>query len=693
MLLIDNSMSMSCQTLEGTWLDIAKQQAIEFTQRLPAGSRVTVAPICGSAEGLGLDAFQSIEHAEDAIRRIQLSGRVADTTLALNLARQAWQVEPELAKRLVLLTDMQDVNWKRGAKWDEDKPVQVVTVRPSPVDNVWVEKVTIQDNLADIETPATILATIRHLGDKPRTQVQATLKVDGQVAGVQTVDLAPNSTREIAYQHLFNRVRPEPGRPQDTLLEVSVPPDRFAADDRRHHVAHVVAALPVVFIDAWGDQESVARGRIGETRTLRKLLSPDASDSSLIQVRHLRPDEVDRDELADARLVVVAGIESPGTWCDVLLDYAQQGGQVLIAAGGDFSPERWNTIWQQGNHLLPAPLLPELAGSLPTDANEQLNPFFLEYESLRSHSYFQIAGAAENDLRDLYSEPLFFQAVGVDESALATGAKNAKTDSATGTDAANSDTPQIVSPSADTPRWLSWAPPASEPTDSTGQVLARFDRDRMPFLIERRVALGRVIFVTTGLQAEWNTLSRTNAILMMDRILRSMIDSTLPQRNYLAQDRISLPLPGGSSVRDVRWELERPTESGDPEIESLEPGFVGSNIRGLTIERPLTPGNYHVRTVAPDGAIRASAPIAVACPAEESELSAADVNKTAEVVGPHVRFLAADERISMSGVQTSGRDLWWWLVLVGFGLLLLELFILAPRRAPPGGLPSTGATA
>lgn len=697
-LLMDNSLSMSCQTLEGQLLTVAQKRAAEYIQQLPAGSRVTVAPLCGSAEGLALAPFQSLENAEDAVQRVDIAARSAPANVALNLARRAWELEPQLSKRVVLFTDLQATNWQTLSEWDEDKPLQVVDVGPVAADNTSVDHVAIEDNLADIETPATIVATIHHEGDKPRDDVQVTLKVDNEVASVKDVDLLPQSALTVSFQHLFNASRPEPGRPRETLLEVSLPPDRIEADDRRFHVAHVVASLPVVFIDRYGDQEDATRGRLGETRPVRALLAPDASERSLIQVRKLRPEQITRDELATARLVVVAGLREPGPWLELLEQYAHQGGQVLLAAGGEFLPSRWTEMaYRDGSGLLPAPLLPKLEGELPSEAGEDLQPFFLDFDSLRSHEYFQIAGVAEDDLRDLYGEPIFFQAVAVDQQRWQQEARveDAAEEEVDGDEDDGEDGGEEVDPKgskADSdapPRWVAWTSPHADRQLDTArddaQVLARFDRalsnnstpTMLPFLIEKRLGQGRVIFLTTGLLPEWSTLPRTNAVLLLDRILRSMIDATLPQRNFAAQERLALPLPSGQ--QGLQWLLVRP---GEGQVsETLEPGFIGRNQRGLTIERPLRKGAYRLEARDNDGATQRSVPLAVESPAEESRIAAASVSALSERLGSKVQFLGVEEEISLSGAQTRAHNMWWWLVLAALILLLIELLILAPRRA------------
>src|SRR5690606_16417033 len=65
------------------------------------------------------------------------------------------------------------------------------------------------------------------------------------------------------------------------------------------------------------------------------------------------------------------------------------------------------------------------------------------------------------------------------------------------------------------------------------RVHARFSNG-LPFLVERRIGEGRVVLVASGVFSSpsgqgWNTLPLTDAMLVFDRLLRSMIESTLLQ--------------------------------------------------------------------------------------------------------------------------------------------------------------------
>ena len=83
----------------------------------------------------------------------------------------------------------------------------------------------------------------------------------------------------------------------------------------------------------------------------------------------MKVDQLDQTLLADARLVVIGGIRSPEDRTPLLREFVEQGGALVIAAGGEFDPAAWTAAaWNDGLGILPAPLKPALVGQLPQAA-------------------------------------------------------------------------------------------------------------------------------------------------------------------------------------------------------------------------------------------------------------------------------------------------------------------------------------
>ncbi len=716
---LDNSLSMGYEKLDRTVLDEAKTRAREFFETLPDGSRISVLPLCGSAAGVSTDAYRTNEDARDALDRIEVVDRGGSALQAIEAGNEARARVPEMkdATRLVFIGDQQAVNWPHGGLGDAKSApeMQVVSLAPSEPVNSWIESFEIQDGIADVETPAVLLAKVRHQGPA-RSHVQVTLSVDGTEVDSETVDLEDGQTRQVVFRHRFDAVG-EAGKPVFMPAKVSLPPDRLPGDDQRFIAVPVVAALPVVFVDQYGADEDPKHNRFGETRHIRRLLAPVSrgdANRQLVQVRHVKIDQVDRSLLEDARLVVIAGVSGPGDTVPLLREYVRQGGQLMIVAGAEFDPAAWNqAAWLDGGGILPAPLKPQLFGKTPEESAGELAPFLLSLDSM-SHDVFQLADVPRDELEDLYSLPLFFKAAEVDGrpeiSAALTASETARIIAERETLAKASEqarqwaeadakgtlteeqrqqrTDQQHELSALRPTWLLWpdeqvdAEAELEPSElaerSRPQVLAAFD-NKLPFLVERKIDRGQVMFVSSGLYSPWNTLAKTNAMLMMDRVLRGMLQNTLPPRNLESVTQFVLPV----SDRNALYNVQRPDGLQEP----LAVDALGPDAYGVTVRNIFERGCYKVTATKADVSAdpeRQPAKlwetvVAVNGPATESDLTTLDDAALQQRMAGSLnyRWVGPGETISLGGAQVSGQNLWKWLLGLVLVALLVELAILA----------------
>jgi len=719
-LVIDNSMSMARERLGGTTLlDDARERAKEFVGRLPAGSRVSVIPLCGPEGSFSFDPRRSTEDAIEAIDAVRVVDRGGNAAAMVDLASRAVAVGGDVPdKRVVFIGDQQAVVWPNGAEGLLEglgdlaaAGIQVAALPPAEPDNSWVESLELEDGIADPETVATFTAVIRHEGREPRPGVLASLTIDGVEVAAETVDLVPGQARELVFTQRLD-ANPAAGRPAFVSARLSLTPDRLPIDDSRAIVFPVVAALPVVFVDQHGGSGEEPRlGRYGETRHLRRLLAPvldrEENVRHLIQVRHVRIDELDRDLLADVRLAVVAGVRGPGSAVPLLREFVAQGGRLVVAAGGEFDPEEWDRDgWLEGEGILPLPLTGDIGG-LPDDPTAG-PPFFLSWASMRDRGLFRLPGVGEQELADLYTAPVFFKAVTgqTDAAELARIAaadrrrleelQAARRRLAEEIDRLEAQEARGLLEPADRgmlqearaalaplePDWLEWADHDSlaSPEEQRGpQVIAGFDNGQ-PFLVSRRVGHGRVVWVASGLFSPWNTLPRTNAMLIFDRLLRGLLAETLPIRTLDTADAVTLPL--AAEDRRAAFRVARPDGTG----ESLQAEALGPRAFGLTIRDPVQRGVYEVTARRPDLADRQRAmrplwslPLAVNGPARESQPERLDPAGFAAKVGGDsgFRWVDPDEPLSLDGTRVRGQHAWWWLFLLALGCLVGENTLLA----------------
>lgn len=732
-LVVDNSLSMGYEQLNRTLLGMAKAAAGEFIKRLPPGSRVSVLPVCGSAKQFSFAAYSTKEDALEALDAIEPVDRQASAAAAIDLALEACRRVPSpQSKQVVFLSDQQWCNWPAQALDAQLKqlpsPMQIVQVLPDEVDNAWIADFRLQDNLADVGTPATFLATIRYQGAVPRRDVQVTLAVDGVTIATQTVELQPGQEREVRFPPYRFEVSTEPGRPTFVAAEVSIPHDRLPADDQRSLIVPVVSALPVVFVDQYGADEDPRRNRFGETYRLRRLLAPVTSHSEperqLIKVRHVKIDQVDRELLSDARLVVIAGVAGPEGAVPLLREYVEQGGFLVVAAGGEFDPAAWSeAAWEDGLGILPAPLKPTPIGQLPTAAAGPLEPFQLDFASL-VHEYFLLEQTPREELEDLYGLPYFFKAVEADVSEevvkrlVRVTAERIQKQRATLADI-NRRLEELAqqevrsrlseaelkerqrleqSRASARPQWLLWAAdeaeddsrlsPAELAERSRPHVLGAYT-NRIPFLIQRQIGRGEVLFISTGVYRDWNTLTATNAVLVFDRMLRDLLQRSLPPRNLSSTGQLVLPV--APELRRARFTLTGPAGREEP----LAVDALGADRYGLRLDNLPHRGLYQVTAYAtketPQAGLDAKlweVALAVNGPADESDLRMLGEKELEQRMGQaEYRWVAQGQSISITGSQIHGQDLWKWGMLAVLGCLGLELVILAWPTAVGGGKP------
>ena len=735
-LVLDNSLSMGRERLGGTTLlDDARTRAKEFIDRLPLGSRMSVLPLCGSAGTVSFDAQRTKQDALEAIDAIGLVDRAGSAAVAVDLAAQAAALAPEVPdKRVVFIGDQQAVNWPTDASGLMTKAVpemQVVSVvseenalqgpgaNGESNDNTWVESLYLEDGVADVEASATFTAVIRHEGSSPRPNVQISLAIDATEVATETVDLEPGQSREVTFVHRFD-ASPEPGRPTFASAMVSLPTDSLPEDDSRTMMVPVVAALPIVFIDQFGaDGEQPSRNRYGETRHIRRLLAPVVSRADagrqLVQVRHVRIDEVTKDLLEDARMVVIAGVRTPAPLVDLLRQFVVQGGQLVIAAGADFDADEWNREgWLDGRGILPLPLAGTI-GTLPNEAGE-LKPFFLDWRTMKDDILFRLPGVPDEQLADLYGGPLFFKAVVSDASpATVNIARDAERDRVADVQKQRETLAKELADFASmesagrltqedgsrmslarealqtvSPAWLVWA--TDETTDDASQqtpdsvaprVLASFDNGQ-PYLVSRRLGRGDVLWVASGMVSPWNTLPKTNAMLMFDRLLRGMLADTLPDRTVDTVDTITIPL--APRDRHATLRLTRP----NGREESLPIEALGGDAYGILLRDLTQRGFYTVTATKPEQreASQRTAPlwrlsIAANGPSRESQPQVLDASSFAARLknAEGIRWIGPGETISVEGARIGGQNSWWWLLMGMLACLIAEWFVLAmPHR-------------
>ncbi|MBC8356941.1 MAG: BatA domain-containing protein [Planctomycetes bacterium] len=643
---IDNSLSMSYRTLQGSLSTLAKQAAVKLIERMPEGSQVSVLASCGDATAASQEPMTDFREACSVIESIEVADLSASIKEVLAGANAVAHRAADLPHRIVFFTDQQNVTWKGVAgagDAGEVEQLQVVNISPRQRDNTWVAMIDVQDGFAEARTVSTIHVSVGRSGGNSVRQAEVSLLVDEQLVGSKSVTLqAGEGSQLVTFRHSF--ITNAASGSVHIPIKAVITPDRLTIDDTCHALIPVISRLPIVFVDQFGaDREDVRLSRLGETRSLRRLLRSDREDDLrevVVGQRHVTIEDLDADAIEGARLVVLAGVRSPGESVAVLRKFVEDGGQLLIAAGGDFSARQWHELaWLDGNGILPAPLTGNTRGrslrQSQSDPSIRLTPTFISFESLRNSQWLRLPGSSDEMLEDLYSEPLFFKWTEIDES------------------------PDFA---------------------SAYHVVARLeDESESPLLVERDIDQGRVLFFASAITSDWNTLSKSNAVVMLDRLAREMLRSTLDDPNATTQSGLQIELP--VVAQDATVMIERPDHGVAAPVES---DFLDRERFGVTIRDAYRRGVYKVAAMSHDenGTVKTIDPIwemelALNGDPAESDLTSVDDAKIAALAQHiNVSLARSSDEISLTDSPTMAHGLWWWLTLVVLALLMAETLTL-----------------
>lgn len=639
-IILDNSQSMAATLGQGNLLEIARREADSFIADLPTGSQVSLLPLCGFDGSIAENFHTHADEARAALTRIEQADQAGTSEQMLELVSAAGSIETGHDEKLALFfTDLQ------ANAWPEELPVPTVpevplriielggSSDPAHLNNVSIDAFSLRDGMVEPDLPATFLAQITNRGQTPVRELEIELWWDGARRLTDIAELQPGETRSWQWSlpiESFSDAAQTSVRPAWVSVRTTeAATDRLLRDNTRYLAAPVVRQLPILLVDAFGADENRDAGRTGETRQLRRLLNPRPRDGvydSFVECRQATLPQLTPEMLAEVRVVVVAGVESPAPESVALLrQYVEQGGQLLVAAGGLFDPQQWNDIaWRDGLGILPAPLAPTPIGIRPSLATstDEVTPHQIDLTALRD-PLFQIAGASDSALADLWRQAFFFQAVDVQLN-----------------DAVEQTLLRTEIERLTRVREQEQAPPTPRP--STEEIARRHltrlraqlapttsDESPRPLLVERRLGEGSLLFFSSGISSDWTTLGQSNAVIFWDRLTRELIARTLPNWTREAGQPLSwqgiFSPDGAPQGSPSEWLLTPP--AGSPLTLTIPPSPNVQTDPSQPLTGPLPQsGIYTLTSATSPNETNNSSPISIAvnAPPRESDLRRLD---------------------------------------------------------------------
>jgi len=510
-MLLDCSGSMSFDENGRTRFELAQRAAEQILAGLRPGDRVALIPMGAASEPADIEPTTDLRAVANRIEQLHYGYASADLKDALSRAADILERNEKVNRDVYVVCDRQALSWQNldqnfASDWRKrmESPgagearranvrMFVVPVGTTDADNVAVETVRLADPPAIRAQPVDVEVRVHNYCSSARPDVPLTLRVGNRVLLQTHVTLPADQDVWFRFdQSAPDRkiILPNAG---SQVLGAEIVTTGYTADDRAESSIDVIDPIKVLLISG----DSRAGPFQSETDFVRWALAPHQAagmrqEPDPCSLTVLAADEWGGSEIDAYQVVIVANVERfSARQVRALERYVYDGGRVLIAPGNLSRIEDYNAqLYRDGAGILPG----ELQEPTPADGSDATS--VLGYDA--THSIFQFLRGKPDPIPSA-TIGRYFPAV-----------------------------------ARQTYAWpLAWY--------ATGD----------PFLIEGSSERGRVILMTTSLDADWTTLPLSNFYLPFLQNAVRYLAANPTQRDLAPGQPIQLAFSDGEAPRRV----------------------------------------------------------------------------------------------------------------------------------------------
>ena len=619
-ILLDCSPSMDFDQNGQTRFSLAQSAAKQVLAGLHRGDRVSLILMGRDQTDSETEPTNDLQSVADRIDATSIGRDPADVAAALVRAQEVLDRDGQSARDLYVVADRQMLSWRNvndffmSKRWPEllrrsnaSPRIFVVPVGNADCENVAVESIDLVDPPAILGQPAELEVDLRNYGQSPRSAVPLTVRVNGQVAFDATANVGVNRVARVTVP-IRSAVLTSAG---SQVVTAEIKTTGYRDDDRLDAVFEAIEPIRVLVVS--GDQPTESFGEFrGESDFLRLALAPlrtlhrDGHDPCVVEV--LSEDQWSAADLQRYQVVVLANVERfNDAQTRAIEQYVYGGGGLLVAPGSLSRVDNYNEqLWRDGAGILPA----ELQDPTASDGSEATS--IVGYDP--TAPVFQFL----HDRPDL----MLSSTIG------------------------------------------RYFPSNSE---KAGTEALAWYTSGAPFLMESRAGRGKVLLMTTPLDADWSTLPLSSFYLpFVQSTVRYLAAGSLPQRNIDTGQPIHVSLD--EPVEDSPT-LDLPNGTRQP-VSRSQYGAVTE----MHFSNARDPGIYRLH-VKSNGTERSLA-FAVHAPRDESDLTQLTDKRWGELEsGLHLKRMEPADRPIAAAVAGArqGIELWPWAIAAVLLLATIEL--------------------
>ncbi len=645
---IDGSYSMGWEGEASTPHSAAIQWVHRFMEELNPGDTISIIDARNQPRLVTESPTHQFEMVRETLNQLPPPSGSSNLPNAISKAIQTLSKTSNLKREIIILTDDQAFCWtpQDTILWDQVNDLLQQSAVPIDVwatnvseeknqglqSNLRVDQLTVSREVCVKNLPVKISTTIRYDGPEPTRICPVYFEVDGQRINekTQSVKIENHGETAVEFQHRFD----EEGT---HVVSVVIDSDQLPGDDQSDAALHVTSALPVLLVDGTPHFDSTR----SEVFFANLALMAPSNRTPWIQTTIIDKAQLTSDILKNQAVVILANVDALSEQqAGALIDFVNhEGGGVLVALGDQINPEQYQKFLFHPKGLIPLELK-TLQSNRGADIGNLVQ---IQSESLQTPWLKRFRGAYANGLTTARYHQWW-------EVALLDNVEALDDDQAEESD----------------------LEPPSVPLE-----IARLSND-MPLMLLMNHERGRVLLLTSSLDADWNNLPAKPDYVPFLHEAVFELSSGRVFRNINADDPIVVPVPENTTIE--QFDFLDPNQ--EPATGTIEQSTTGATFH---CQNTSLPGVYSLNPK-PDQETELNADqFVVNFDRSESDLTPlAEADQKLLSDNYQMTFFTTLDELK-EGMFSDVSETEFWRVLLLFFLLLMVGEMFLTRKLVQGG--------
>ncbi len=332
-ILLDNSLSMTAETRDGTLFESGRDFALRLLDVFGEGDEILFATYNYGLETSGDKFHLDASVVERAIHESEVSYLTTDPRQALTKAHEFLSQSMNSIREMYVISDFSEYGWATFSGMGDINPLPemaalyfVPVVDPEP-DNIKVKSLDFGRQLVYPDRPVQIACLAANDNPVRVNGVLASLFIDGKRVGQTDLDIPASSEAQVEFVHTFES-------PGFHYGYVELPDDAILGDNRFYFTLNIPRAIKVLAI---GNAEE-------DNLYIKLAVRPQSDTPTQIEIRSIGLASLPREDLFAYDCIVLNAVEYLSESAFSAIDkFVSSGGNILLFVPPDGDQKFYNS--------------------------------------------------------------------------------------------------------------------------------------------------------------------------------------------------------------------------------------------------------------------------------------------------------------------------------------------------------------